>query len=172
MKTIKKIIAVAAIAAVAIFALSTTYVRAESENEHESGGGFATVESAHSGEKESEKSSSRTKTRSKKSKRKTKKHSAASGKPAAVPVAVTTGVASGSSYSMADVAAANIKTKCWTAIGGNVYDLTSWITQHPGGQGAILSLCGKDGTAAFNAQHGGQARPEQELKSLLIGTLK
>jgi hypothetical protein len=36
---------------------------------------------------------------------------------------------------------------------------------------AILSLCGKDGTVAFNAQHGGQGRPETELASFKIGTL-
>ena len=73
---------------------------------------------------------------------------------------------------MTEVTRANSKAKCWTAIGGKVYDLTDWIAQHPGGERAILSICGKDGTTAFNAQHGGQSRPAQELKSFLVGTLK
>jgi cytochrome b involved in lipid metabolism len=72
---------------------------------------------------------------------------------------------------MADVQKHADGNSCWTAIGGNVYDLTAWINQHPGGADAILSLCGVDGTQAFNAQHGGQARPEQELATLKIGAL-
>lgn len=75
-------------------------------------------------------------------------------------------------YSMADVAAHGSKTDCYTAISGKVYNLTSWISRHPGGSRAILSICGKDGTSAFTSQHGGQARPEQELASFYIGDLK
>ena len=74
-------------------------------------------------------------------------------------------------YTMAQVAQHNSSTSCFTAINGSVYDLTSFIGQHPGGPQAILSLCGVDGTAAFMSQHGGQGRPEQELASLKIGTL-
>lgn len=74
-------------------------------------------------------------------------------------------------YTMADVAKHNSGTSCWTAINGGVYDVTSWINQHPGGAQAILSLCGIDGSAAFNGQHGGQARPESELATFKIGTL-
>jgi cytochrome b involved in lipid metabolism len=75
-------------------------------------------------------------------------------------------------HSLADVAKHNNEQSCWTAINGNVYDVTSWIGQHPGGERAILSLCGKDGTSAFTNKHGGQPRPEQELKNFLIGVLK
>lgn len=74
-------------------------------------------------------------------------------------------------YTMAQVAIHNSRTSCYTAISGSVYDLTTWIGEHPGGQFAILSLCGKDGTEAFNNQHDGQARPESELTSFKIGTL-
>ncbi len=76
------------------------------------------------------------------------------------------------SYSMADVATHKDGTSCWTTINGGVYDVTSWINQHPGGPGAILSLCGKDGSSAFTDQHGGQMQPEQELASFKIGVLK
>jgi len=72
---------------------------------------------------------------------------------------------------MAKVAQHNSASSCWTAINGNVYDLTNWIDQHPGGQGPILSLCGTDGSAAFNGQHGGQRRPESELSNFLLGPL-
>jgi cytochrome b involved in lipid metabolism len=65
----------------------------------------------------------------------------------------------------------NNEGDCWTIINGGVYNLTSWIHEHPGGAQAILGLCGKDGSTAFNAQHGGQARPENELSSFKIGIL-
>ena len=82
----------------------------------------------------------------------------------------TTGAVSGT-YTMANVAKHNSASSCWTTINGGVYDVTAWINQHPGGRQAILSLCGTDGSAAFNDQHGGQRRPESELASFKIGTL-
>ena len=82
--------------------------------------------------------------------------------------ATTTG-STEKSYSIAEVRAHNNQSSCWTAINGSVYDVTAWISQHPGGSQAILSLCGIDGSAAFNGQHGGQARPESELATFKIG---
>ncbi|MFM7014224.1 MAG: cytochrome b5 domain-containing protein [Actinomycetota bacterium] len=60
---------------------------------------------------------------------------------------------------------------CWSVINGDVYDLTQFASQHPGGQAAINSLCGVDGTSAFLSQHGTQRDPNRELASLKIGTL-
>lgn len=74
-------------------------------------------------------------------------------------------------YTMAQVAAHNSSASCYTAINGTVYDLTSFIHQHPGGSGAIISLCGIDGSSAFNAQHAGSRRPANELAGLEIGVL-
>jgi len=74
-------------------------------------------------------------------------------------------------YTMADVKSANTSSKCWSVIDGNVYDLTKWITSHPGGASAILFLCGKDGTNAFKAQHENQARPAMNLSQYLLGPL-
>lgn len=74
-------------------------------------------------------------------------------------------------YTMADVAAANSPGKCWSVVDGKVYNLTSWIAQHPGGPDNIISMCGKDASAAYNMQHGGQRRPEQMLTQFEIGTL-
>ena len=85
-------------------------------------------------------------------------------KPTTPPVAQTP-----PSYTLAQVATHSSASSCWSIIQNNVYDLTSWINQHPGGARAILSICGKDGTSAFEQQHGGQARPESELKNFLIG---
>lgn len=74
-------------------------------------------------------------------------------------------------YTMEKIALHADASSCWTAIGGKVYDLTSWVKQHPGGSRAILSLCGHDGTNAFQNEHGGKARPERELATFFIGDL-
>jgi cytochrome b involved in lipid metabolism len=75
-------------------------------------------------------------------------------------------------FTMKKVKAANTSKKCWFVVSGKVYDLTKWISKHPGGKGAIKSLCGLDGTAAFNGQHEGQKKPSKVLKTYYIGNLK
>jgi cytochrome b involved in lipid metabolism len=75
-------------------------------------------------------------------------------------------------YSFEEVQTHNSKQSCWSAIRGKVYDLTSWISNHPGGEKAILSICGKDGTEAFVNQHGGKNKPEKALSQFEIGELQ
>ncbi len=88
------------------------------------------------------------------------------------PTSAPSASPSPSSYTMADVAKHNKSSDCWTVINGGVYNVTSWINEHPGGSEAILGLCGIDGSDAFNGQHGGERRPANELASFKIGTLK
>lgn len=76
------------------------------------------------------------------------------------------------SYTLAQVKTHASSSSCWTIVQSTVYDLTPFIRLHPGGSSAILSLCGKDGTTAFENQHGGQRRPANELAGLEIGTYK
>lgn len=61
------------------------------------------------------------------------------------------------------------KQSCWSTINGNVYDLTSWIPQHPGGEENILRLCGIDGSDAYNGQHGGSRKVASILFGFKIG---
>ncbi len=77
----------------------------------------------------------------------------------------------GAEYTLDDVVLHNSESDCWTVINGNVYDLTEWINNHPGGSSAIISLCGKDGSSAFNAQHGGSSGPEMTLEEFYVGAL-
>jgi hypothetical protein len=74
-------------------------------------------------------------------------------------------------YTMAQVRANNTARSCWSAIDGFVYDLTRWISSHPGGSGAILFLCGTDGTNAFKGQHENQSRPAIRLDGYKLGPL-
>ena len=57
------------------------------------------------------------------------------------------------------------------AIEGTVYDLTDWITQHPGGPDRILGVCGTDASDEFSTQHTGQAEPAEQLSQFAIGEL-
>jgi cytochrome b involved in lipid metabolism len=79
--------------------------------------------------------------------------------------------AASSQYTMAQVQAANTAQKCWTVIRGNVYDLTSFLKSHPGGETNIMKTCGIDGTSLFDAQHQGERKPEAQLAKLQIGVL-
>jgi hypothetical protein len=89
----------------------------------------------------------------------------------ATPTPTPTPTATAAGYTMAQVRANNTVRSCWSAIDGFVYDLTRWINSHPGGSGAILFLCGTDGTNAFKAQHENQSRPAIRLDSYRIGPL-
>jgi cytochrome b involved in lipid metabolism len=88
--------------------------------------------------------------------------------PAPVPQANDESAA----YAPSEVATHRTADDCWAIINGGVYDLTSWISRHPGGARAIEGLCGKDGSAAFNAQHGGGAAQEAILAELKLGIVK
>lgn len=74
-------------------------------------------------------------------------------------------------YSMSEVSSHASAESCWSVIRGEVYDLTNWKGSHPGGERAIMGLCGKDGTSSFEGRHGGSERPEDTLLSFKIGVL-
>jgi cytochrome b involved in lipid metabolism len=84
----------------------------------------------------------------------------------------TTPSATATAYTLADVKTHNTRTSCWTAVNGAVYDVTSWISQHPGGSQTIIGMCGIDASSAYDGQHGGASRPASELVSFKIGVLK
>ena len=60
-------------------------------------------------------------------------------------------------------------TSCWSIVYDNVFDLTKWISKHPGGAGVIKAICGKDGSAAFESQHEGEGKPARELSNYFLG---
>lgn len=90
-------------------------------------------------------------------------------KPTTTTTATTAPTAK--TFTIAQVATHNSEANCYSAINGNVYDLTAFITKHPGGDRNILRICGIDGSAAFDGQHGGDSKPERILAGFEIGTL-
>ncbi len=76
-----------------------------------------------------------------------------------------------SSIALEQISKHNTRTSCWSAVNGGVYDLTSWIPKHPGGEDKILSLCGVDGSAGYNGKHGDSSKPATVLGGFKIGVL-
>jgi len=59
----------------------------------------------------------------------------------------------GGGLTMAEVAKHTTKTDCWVVLSGNVLNVTNFLSQHPGGELAILTFAGKDATAEFDMIH-------------------
>jgi len=60
---------------------------------------------------------------------------------------------------------------CWIAISGNVYNVTDFLGDHPGGKKAILMYAGQDATAEFEMLH----KPDIIKKygaSMVVGPFK
>jgi cytochrome b involved in lipid metabolism len=88
--------------------------------------------------------------------------------PSATP---TSPSAQPGTYTVAEVAKHNTGTDCWSVVNNNVYDLTPYVSSHPGGANVIKAICGKDGTAAFSGQHAGASRPNNTLDGFKLGAL-
>jgi len=56
-------------------------------------------------------------------------------------------------FSMEDVGKHTTKTDCWVVLHNRVLNVTSFLSQHPGGELAILTFAGKDATAEFDMIH-------------------
>ncbi len=62
------------------------------------------------------------------------------------------------------------RDSCWIVVDGFVYDVTSWLPRHPGGDVVIVSAAGTDVTDLFNAYH--PPRIRMMLKAYLVGRLE
>jgi len=80
-----------------------------------------------------------------------------------------------------EVAKHNSEDDCWTIVGTNVYDITSYIPRHPGGE-EILRACGTDGTSLFQQRttadgqqigsgSGHSSSAASQLEQFIIGSL-
>ena len=74
-------------------------------------------------------------------------------------------------FILSDVITHKDRTSCYTIINNDVYDLTTWIGKHPGGEQKILNICGKDGTVKFDKQHGTDKSKNDILTLFQIGVL-
>merc|ERR1712023_587449 len=79
-------------------------------------------------------------------------------------------------YSMEEVAKHTTKSDCWVVVAGQVLNVTSFLSQHPGGELAILTFAVKDATEEFNMIHPpdviGKYAPDAIIGSLGEGKQK
>lgn len=77
-----------------------------------------------------------------------------------------------SSYSLEEVAQHSTPEDCWLAIDGEVYDVSNFVSEHPGGE-EILKGCGKDASTLFHGEeeHQGSTEVQAYMAELKIGTL-
>ncbi|KAJ5615374.1 hypothetical protein N7537_000488 [Penicillium hordei] len=74
-------------------------------------------------------------------------------------------------YTLKDVAAHNTKGDTWMVIHGQVFELTKYLQDHPGGADALIEVAGTDATAAYeDVGHSEDAR--EIMQPFLVGTLK
>ncbi|KAM3958773.1 cytochrome b5 [Aphomia sociella] len=72
--------------------------------------------------------------------------------------------------SLAEVKKHNNKNSLWIVIHNDVYDVTSYLGEHPGGEDTLLEVAGHDGTQNFeDVGHSEDARIV--MKKFKIGTL-
>merc|ERR1712227_196345 len=76
----------------------------------------------------------------------------------------------GDGYSLEEVAKHTTKGDCWVVVAGQVLNVTNFLSQHPGGELAILTFAGKDATEEFNMIHPPDVIPKY-APDAIIGNL-
>jgi cytochrome b involved in lipid metabolism len=69
----------------------------------------------------------------------------------------------------------NTESSCWIALHGVVYDVTNWLSNHPGGKDLLLASAGRDATQLFEMYHPFIKETEymkKQLEAFRIGTIR
>ncbi|KAK7064116.1 FMN-dependent dehydrogenase-domain-containing protein [Favolaschia claudopus] len=74
-------------------------------------------------------------------------------------------------WSLDQVALHDKSSDCWVIINNNVYDVTEFLNEHPGGSKIILKYAGRDATAAYEPIHPPDALDKNLPKSRHLGAL-
>jgi cell division protein FtsN len=87
--------------------------------------------------------------------------SSSSPTPTPTPPA-TTACGQGGTCTVAEVATHNSRSDCWVIYNQKVYNVTSYVNQHPGGSGSFdSSTCGTDIRAQLQGQAGSATSPKR-----------
>jgi L-lactate dehydrogenase (cytochrome) len=73
--------------------------------------------------------------------------------------------------SVKELGECNVRGKAWLSIKGEVYDLTQYLNQHPGGAKVLLACCGKEADEPYQLFHGHTSYLSR-LKSYRVGRLQ
>lgn len=73
-------------------------------------------------------------------------------------------------YTLQEASSHNTKDDCWVVIDGKIYDVTTYLDEHPGGDDVVLAVTGKDATDEF--EDAGHSKTARELmENFFIGEL-
>lgn len=77
-------------------------------------------------------------------------------------------------YTLEEVASHNTAESLWVILGNSVYDVTSFLEEHPGGQKPFLKYAGKNITEKFASVKAHKTSEDLPafLATLKIGTVK
>jgi len=90
------------------------------------------------------------------------------------PAVAATKAGDSISLSAAEAAKHNTAKSCWLVVSGKIYDVSSYLSKHPAGAGAITPYCGKEATAVFSGTGGGHVHSSYAwglLGSFYIGAI-
>jgi len=68
--------------------------------------------------------------------------------------------------STTEIAKHSTQGDCWLIINNQVYNVTNYLSSHPGGIGTITPYCGKEATMAFDTKNIG--RPHSNFANTLL----
>jgi predicted heme/steroid binding protein len=68
-----------------------------------------------------------------------------------------------------EVARHNTAESAWVIVRGKVYDITNFLSKHPGGREMLLLSAGRDCTDLFQCYHAFTDKPEKVLEKYEIG---
>ena len=71
---------------------------------------------------------------------------------------------------MEEVNQHNTDTDCWVVIDNKVYDITEFVSEHPGGKQILVNVSGDDVTEYFNELHRKEIL-EEVASDYIIGEL-
>ncbi|RPD81856.1 hypothetical protein L226DRAFT_528087 [Lentinus tigrinus ALCF2SS1-7] len=74
-------------------------------------------------------------------------------------------------FSLDEVSKHNSPSSCWVIISNKVYDVTEFLSAHPGGAKIILKYAGKDATAAYEPIHPPDALDKNLPREKHLGSL-
>lgn len=77
-------------------------------------------------------------------------------------------------YSLAEVARHNQPDDCWMVIGGQVYEISAYLPDHPSRPGLVEPWCGQEASEAYRTKTKGRphsSAADQVLSGFRIGQL-